>query len=1272
MGAVFALLMVALVGVPTNSASAAVDCTITAPSQTGATSTGNTASVPDAGTSASYSWELSGGSITAGEGAREITWSAAAAGKAVLTVTVRDDSGQECTSTAEVAVTQSVFAITLEPSATTVAAGTTFTFTLKYQCSSQGEDCQDVAIDWSDGDPVPGRYNTGGREWNWARTAPYGVCDDGTATGSFDSAKFSLGTVSAGDSGTCVLRMVVTNFFTPNGAELTLKPVVTSSNSATRTDEGTVRVRASGDFLIEKRLATAPEEPALGFPFRYEIGAATTGNWTSDFYSITDTLPVGADLVKVEVPAQAGFGSCTVATSPCTVGAVTVTITPATATAGAVVKLDYDYTDALPTIEHRGSSTPIVLWDAAWITVQFPTDFAGSSVTNDASIEGYLVGEEHVASNLRSDTTAITHGFVDPKINEVALKGLTATSSSAGATWRWTITNGTFSAPYSNYSNVPTDVVLRDSRIVAGDYQDYWRTHTVTLYQYGLSSPIDVSLEVTTATSGTRTVTVPASAFEFGSGYWSVSRNIALLGGDLDANYLTDISATHLNLPAGGSVALDIDGYFDTSIEAVMPADSVSVTNCVRVDTTVTGTAQTSSSTGCRDGKLTKRTPVVGLMKRISQSSAVPGNILDVQLTLDSWRVSSGSPVKPVVVDLLPPGMIYLEGSDTYPSTFTQYSGMAAPELEIIDDYQSSGRQALRWTWPGGDTLPAGSNPGEFVAFKVQIAKGVSVGDLYNDSYAMDTLAELPDTGSGCVVLVADSWDIDQDGNTEENTCYAKGGVTIAPVPAASIGAAVTGSVDAAADGTALTAVGGTYSYDFSFTNTGTLDLSEVVIYDILPHLGDHFVSESLADQSRGSQWQANLAGAITADYSGTTAVEYSLSTNPCREEVYPAAPNCVDDWTDVAPSDLSLVRSVRIRLSGANVSPGQTIGLSMPVQPDAATVSAVGGMAWNSVAEVATLANCSSSCQLAAAEPAKVGIAIAGATVSGIVSVDADADGTRQDAEGVAGVDVLLDCTEAALGDRSYGPVTTSDGTTDVDGDGSVDPAGSYFFDDVFGGACELRVDTTTLPSQRLRVTLDPDSTLDSATTFDLTAGTALTAQDFAYQAASASIQIEKATNGADADDDSGPSVPVGSKVSWTYVVTNTGDVTLSDVVVSDDDTALSLDCGDGTNQIASLAPGASITCTASAAATAGQYTNVGTATGLPDCPACVSSLAPVMAEDTSHYLGTAVAGEDDEADSLASTGWAGQMVFWLGLILLLGGGSLLLRRWRASHQAS
>jgi hypothetical protein len=112
-------------------------------------------------------------------------------------------------------------------------------------------------------------------------------------------------------------------------------------------------------------------------------------------------------------------------------------------------------------------------------------------------------------------------------------------------------------------------------------------------------------------------------------------------------------------------------------------------------------------------------------------------------------------------------------------------------------------------------------------------------------------------------------------------------------------------------------------------------------------------------------------------------------------------------------------------------------------------------------------------------------------------------------------------------------------------------------------------------------------------------------------YIAVQPAIDIEKATNGEDADNPTGPIIPVGDPVNWTYVVTNTGDVPLTQVTVVDDQGVV-VTCPQDT-----LAVGESMTCTANGTAVAGQYANLGTTTGVPPIG------PPVADEDPSHYFG-------------------------------------------------
>ncbi|MDG6243684.1 MAG: hypothetical protein QCH31_04730, partial [Methanolobus sp.] len=100
-------------------------------------------------------------------------------------------------------------------------------------------------------------------------------------------------------------------------------------------------------------------------------------------------------------------------------------------------------------------------------------------------------------------------------------------------------------------------------------------------------------------------------------------------------------------------------------------------------------------------------------------------------------------------------------------------------------------------------------------------------------------------------------------------------------------------------------------------------------------------------------------------------------------------------------------------------------------------------------------------------------------------------------------------------------------------------------------------------------------------------------------YFGASPSIDIEKATNGEDADSAPGPSLGIGDAVTWTYVVTNTGNVNLSNIIVTDDklgEIANIVDNGDGDDI---LSVGEVWTYQATGSATCGQYANLGTVTG-------------------------------------------------------------------------
>jgi hypothetical protein len=114
----------------------------------------------------------------------------------------------------------------------------------------------------------------------------------------------------------------------------------------------------------------------------------------------------------------------------------------------------------------------------------------------------------------------------------------------------------------------------------------------------------------------------------------------------------------------------------------------------------------------------------------------------------------------------------------------------------------------------------------------------------------------------------------------------------------------------------------------------------------------------------------------------------------------------------------------------------------------------------------------------------------------------------------------------------------------------------------------------------------------------------------DRSCRAVGPSVQIVKSTNGQDANEAPGPTIAVGSPVAWTYVVTNTGAMPLTNIAVRDDRN-VTVTCPGTT-----LAVGRSMTCTGTGVATAGQYRNVGTVTASADG-------VRVTDTDASHYFG-------------------------------------------------
>jgi hypothetical protein len=112
-------------------------------------------------------------------------------------------------------------------------------------------------------------------------------------------------------------------------------------------------------------------------------------------------------------------------------------------------------------------------------------------------------------------------------------------------------------------------------------------------------------------------------------------------------------------------------------------------------------------------------------------------------------------------------------------------------------------------------------------------------------------------------------------------------------------------------------------------------------------------------------------------------------------------------------------------------------------------------------------------------------------------------------------------------------------------------------------------------------------------------------------YFGAIPAVEIQKLTNGEDADDPIGPVLSVGDPVTWTYHIRNTGNITLTNLVIQDN--VLGPVC-----EIDELPPYAPAEiCEKMGVVNTGQYANLGTVTAIWPAGSEIDD------SDWSHYFG-------------------------------------------------
>ncbi len=341
--------------------------------------------------------------------------------------------------------------------------------------------------------------------------------------------------------------------------------------------------------------------------------------------------------------------------------------------------------------------------------------------------------------------------------------------------------------------------------------------------------------------------------------------------------------------------------------------------------------------------------------------AGISNDTLEFEVTISNTQMANDVLPDPVVMDLLPPELSFVPGSmvlvaDNTGLGFTDDG--TNPVVEVIANYAGTGRTLLRWSYTGEFPI----NTSVTWRFKAAILPG-AIGNIANELYGQTDQHLFTCTGSTQV----DVYDLDGDGDVIETFCVTTASFDVPSITSLGSRKYVKGACDTAyltLPDTARTFPGDSVSWRLVLFNSGNQPLTDVVLIDIFPHIGD--VGVRLNDTPRETGWRPYLVEALPP----TPGVDiyYSQSTDPCRDEVNPvnATPSCVNDWSLTPPTDLSTVQAIKLVLTDS-LMPADSFMFDFKMMAPEGSFPYTGAVAWNSFARNAN--------EVSAEEPPKVGV---------------------------------------------------------------------------------------------------------------------------------------------------------------------------------------------------------------------------------------------------------------------------------------------------------
>ena len=773
---------------------------------------------------------------------------------------------------------------------------------------------------------------------------------------------YNLGTVAAGTSFQTVLTFTAPRGVTPGSSTVT--PVATfSSGDTTVTAQDTVTIYSEPTPLLSK---TGPVATPKNVDVTYQITPkydttidGLNGKTNMTNVVVTDPLPQCATYVSST--ASGNTITNTAATVPSSYDAATHTVT-----------------------WNIGDVNPAFMNVVLSVTVHYDDTCTDDTVTNTAKLTG---NEMHNETKTLTANASFTHHFD----NEVRYGGgfnkRAMSQFERGKQGNWLYS-------YDNKSNVP----------VVMEYTDYMTC--------GLVSPTDGSKDCdkplmrvkTIDTQTTTPIEITYWTNKGNTGTQTVSRGKAFDFSSFAADEYLTVFHYKQTIPAGESSILNVAGpigagtpttedgvtYVDVDKNAAAwkagKSDQwVRVQNCV-TDFSMKSLDGTHDIAIPADDFCDVLTLGTALPKYYNAKSTIKGSLAspgsEVTFSVTANNTSTVVDSQPVISDLLPCGMTFVEGSVT--------GGPAGKEKTVtvrdVTDATGCTRQLVQVTWPGYQT-----KGGTTIQLRGKVGPSMSAGTHKNEAYISAAEPEYALTSKKTTICfygsTDDTYDVNGDGNTADQVCPVSSTFTVSEQAGADVVLESLGSVPGSVykkytDGPSVMRQGEDGQFRITPTNSGNADLSDMTVYGILPYVGDTSVQ---GGASRDSEWEPIMTGPIQIgtgsgiDPSQVT-IEYSTSTNPCRGEVInqgdamTASPaGCDNNWT-ATPASWSDVKSYRVYINGqaTPIKAGASIPLIVPIKaPDNAS-----GIAYESVAIAATQA--SSNRAILPTEPIKVALVVA------------------------------------------------------------------------------------------------------------------------------------------------------------------------------------------------------------------------------------------------------------------------------------------------------